>query len=111
MPQHDSEWTNCAGCGKKLKGESINSGFCDSHCKSEFEYAERHGLKGSRMLVAIDDEWINGVWEHITHEPIKITGGRKELIEVCKKHGVMPKALLKPKSRGKGWEMQEKRYG
>lgn len=53
------------------------------------------------------DSWINGTWEHITSEPITITGGRKELIEVCKKYNVMPKALLKPKSQGKGYEMKE----
>lgn len=37
--------------------------------------------------------WANGVYEDITSHPITITGGKKELAEVCNKYGVVSKAL------------------
>lgn len=95
-----SAWTNCANCGKKLK-EGVAE-FCDDACKTEFDSGDSR--KGAAFVS--DDAIWNGVWEHITSEPVTITGGRRELIEVCKKHGVMPKALLRPKSRGKGYCMR-----
>jgi hypothetical protein len=63
----------------------------------------------SRRLVN-EDEWINGTWEHLGPEPVHITGGRKQLVEECKKVGLFPKALMKPKSQGKGWEIPTKRH-
>jgi len=56
--------------------------------------------------VVNSDEWANGVYEHIAWDPITITGGKKELKAVCEKHGVMARALLKPCSQGKGYEMR-----
>ena len=58
------------------------------------------------MTIAIlnKDKLANGVWEHITTEPIIITGGYKELKEVCDKHKVIPKIFAKPRSQNKGWE-------
>ena len=96
----DVEWTHCANCGKLLQeGQAY---YCDGQCKADFEL----GVKTIAQKYVSDDSIWNGVWEHIAPEPINITGGRKELIKVCKAHGVMPRALLKPKSRGRGYEMQ-----
>lgn len=69
----------------------------------------KHTPKNTRRVVNEDEIW-NGTYEHIAWNPIQITGGRKELIEVCKKHGCAPKALLKPRSQGKGYEMQQRSY-
>lgn len=93
---------NCANCGKKLKPENRAS-YCDQDCR------QGKSLISGRVMVNDDEMW-NGEWEHIAPEPIRITGGRKELIEVCKRHRVMPKALVKPSSQGKGYEMSSRRF-
>lgn len=101
-------WTNCAYCGKKLtivEGEKGFLGYCDEICVKN----EKEGKTTSTTYIDDDTVW-NGVYEHITTEPIHITGGRKELMEVCRKYGVLAKGLLKPKSQGKGYEMQSKRF-
>jgi len=93
------EWTNCGNCGKKLPKE--RSCYCSDRCKE--------GTPNQPLNLLEDDATWNGVWDHIAPEPITITGGRAELLEVCRQHGKAPKALLKPRSQGKGYEVQTKR--
>jgi hypothetical protein len=103
-------WTNCGNCGKRL--HDGQQGYCDDVCEKEAALVAEKGLKGTpcgRRIVDDDEIW-NGTWEHIAWDPIKITGGRKELIEVCKKHGKAPRALLKHKSQGSGLEMSSRAY-
>lgn len=54
----------------------------------------------------IDHAWIReGVWEHIDpHQPNMRFDSKEELIRECKKRGQIPKAFMKPKSQGKGWD-------
>lgn len=102
------EWTNCAYCAKRLK--DLSYGYCSAYC--EQNYAAELGQKGT-TCVGVNpnpEGWINGVWEHITKEPILITGGRKQLLDVCQKYNVYPKALLKRKSQEKGWEVRKRSY-
>jgi hypothetical protein len=90
-------WPNCARCGKKLHDTS--DGYCDEFCRDGSDF------KLGRTVVC-EDEWINGTWEHFGPEPVVITGGRKQLLAECEKRGLYPKALLKPTSRGRGWEVK-----
>lgn len=103
-------WTNCAYCGKTLvaqEGSVEFTGYCDPNC--ETYYKEGKNINTAMEFVDDDSIW-NGTWEHITHKPIEIKGGRKELIAVCKKYNVCAKGILKPKSQSKGWEMKSKRF-
>lgn len=54
------------------------------------------------------DEWVKrGTWEHIDpKQPNMRFNTKKELIAACKKRDLAPKALIKPKSQGKGWELK-----
>jgi hypothetical protein len=53
-------------------------------------------------------DWVKGVWEHIAPEPIKIES-KEHLIRECEKRGVMPRAFMKPRSRGAGFEIAKGR--
>lgn len=95
----------CSACGNQVSTCWRESGkyYCID-CKQYMptpDAPERHTRR-----VVNSDEWVNGVYEHITDHPITITGGKKELKAVCDKYGVMAKALMKPKHRGKGYEMR-----
>ena len=48
-------------------------------------------------------DWVKGWYEHIDKEPIYIDS-KKQLAHECEKRGVYAKALMKPKSQGKGYE-------
>lgn len=62
----------------------------------------------SGSVGVIDHAWVkNGTWEHIDpKQPNMRIESKKQLIEECNKRGLMPKAFLKPKSQGKGWEVR-----
>jgi len=96
--------THCQNCGKKLVDNSF--GFCSLRCANEWKLHKDSACTPTLHGCISSDEWVNGVYEHITDHPIKITGGKKELKAVCEKYGVMAKALLKHKSSGKGYEMK-----
>ena len=50
------------------------------------------------------DEWVKSTWEHIGPEPIKIES-KEHLFRECEKRGVIPRAFMKPKSSGPGFEI------
>lgn len=49
-------------------------------------------------------DWVKGVWTDIGPEPIKIES-KEHLFRECEKRGVMPRAFMKPRSQGPGFEI------
>lgn len=49
------------------------------------------------------NNWIEGWWENIGPDPIYIKD-KAHLKRECQKRGVIPKAFMKSKSQGKGFE-------
>ena len=68
------------------------------HCPK----CERHNSVRSPGVVTHD--WVKGVWTDIGPEPIMIES-KEHLIRECEKRGVMPRAFMKPKSQGQGFEI------
>ena len=54
------------------------------------------------------DEWVKGYWEHLGPQPVYIES-KKHLFAECEKRGVMPRAFMKPKSQGRGFEIAKGR--
>ena len=54
------------------------------------------------------DEWVKGYWEHIDSKPIYIES-KAHLFHECEKRGVIPRAFMKPRSRGAGFEIAKGR--
>lgn len=48
-------------------------------------------------------EWVSGWYEHIDRNPIYIHS-KSHLAHECEKRGLLARALMKPKSQGKGYE-------
>lgn len=66
------------------------------------------GHKPETVHIATDD-WCQGEWEHIDKDnPHLRIDSKEHLIRECEKHGVMPRALMKPKSQGRGWEVRKR---
>lgn len=57
-------------------------------------------------------EWVKkGEWEHIDpHIPHMNLSSKEELFRVCESRGLLPKAFMKPTSRGKGFEISRRGY-
>lgn len=100
--KHDTVWTNCAYCGRRLSADHVH-GYCDTSCQDSMRDPR---LTASTQPFIPEDSVYNGVYEDIAWNPITITGGKKELAKVCREHGVMAKSLIKSKSQGKGYEMR-----
>jgi hypothetical protein len=49
------------------------------------------------------ESWIEGWYEHIDTKPIYIRD-KHQLIRECESRGLLARAFMKPKSRGKGFE-------
>lgn len=64
--------------------------------------------KSNKSPAVHTDEWVKqGTWEHIDpRQPNMRFNSKKELIAACKERDLAPRALIKPKSRGKGWEIR-----
>jgi len=56
----------------------------------------------------ISHDWVKGVWTDIGPEPIKIES-KEHLFRECEKRGVMPRAFIKPRSQGVGFEIAKGR--
>lgn len=66
----------------------------------------KRSVEGRRLSRKTD--WVEGWWENIAPQPIYIKD-KYHLKEVCKKYStkdreIIPKAFIKPKSQGKGYE-------
>jgi len=68
--------------------------------------AKCEDVKGEGVRVNTND-WVRGWYEHIGPQPIYIRD-KQHLFQECEKHGNMPKAFLKPKSQGKGYEIKRR---
>lgn len=53
------------------------------------------------------DSWVEGIWDDIDTKPIYIRD-KKHLFQECEKRGHLPKAFMKPKSQGHGWELKRR---
>lgn len=64
-----------------------------------------HCEKIERVNNVATHDWIKqGDWEHITGTPLKFNS-KEELVAACKKHNCIPRAFIKPKSQGSGYEI------
>lgn len=74
--------------------------------KCEAEYAK--GIKNrQRMNIYFNShDWVKkGTYEHIdASNPNMRFNSKEELKKACEERGLLAKAFMKPKSRGKGWE-------
>ena len=48
-------------------------------------------------------DWARGWYEHLGHDPVYIES-KEHLKRECEKRGLLARALMKPRSRGKGYE-------
>ena len=53
------------------------------------------------------DSWVTGYWEHIDTKPIYIRD-KQQLFDECAKRGQIPKAFMKPRSQGAGYELKRR---
>ena len=110
----------CFFCGRALDEANHNHdttvrGYCNKLCRKAHE---TQLIQEGRLQIVdpnprttlqrsgeANSNWAKGWWENISPEPIYIEN-ETHLRKVCEKHGVMAKALLKPKSRDRGYEMR-----
>lgn len=79
---------------------------CPKHGYSQGDHCPKCAEDKPKNTLNINtEEWVEGWYEHIGPEPIYIES-KKQLFEECEKHGNMPRAFLKPKSQGKGYEIR-----
>lgn len=82
------------------------------HCINEKEKLDPYGTSKRSIVgkrVANKKDWVAGTWENISSKPVYIRD-KQHLKEVCIAEGkrtgrtIIPKAFMKPKSQGKGFE-------
>ena len=83
--------------------------MCKKHPNWPIDECVWCGHKASTPHIATE-EWIRqGTWEHIDPKnPNLKFNSKAELIAACDKFGVMPRAFMKPKSQGRGYETQRR---
>ena len=91
--------------GKVVCGICPKHGFWKGpHCEECIDDAPKDTLH-----IKTDDWVTKGVWEHIDPlQPNMRFNSKQELFDACEKRGHIPKAFLKPKSQGKGWEIKRR---
>jgi len=83
--------------------------ICPSHGYVKGDHCPKCAENAARDTVHIKtDEWVKGMWEHIDTKPIYIES-KAHLFHECEKRGVMPRAFMKPKSQGRGYEIAKGR--
>lgn len=91
---------NDIGSNRKVVGFG-----CPKHGYFSMDHCPKCAADTTAQAAAVHTHnWIRGVWEHIGPEPIYIES-KEHLIRECEKRGVMPRALMKPKSQGVGFEI------
>jgi len=53
-------------------------------------------------------EWVKGWYDHLGDRPVYIES-KKQLAEVCNQRGLYARSIMKPKSRGKGFDNKWRR--
>lgn len=83
--------------------------ICPCHGFVKADHCPKCAEQDEKSTVNIKtDEWVKGYWEHIDTKPIYIES-KKQLFHECEKRGMMPRAFMKPKSQGKGFEIAKGR--
>ena len=81
---------------------------CSAHGYIRGEYCDKCVSEKNEATAVHTNDWVKGYWEHIGPEPIYIES-KEQLIRECEKRGVMPRAFMKPKSQGPGFEIARRR--
>jgi hypothetical protein len=82
--------------------------ICPRHGYKKGDHCEECVESAQSTTAIHTHDWVRGYWEHIDKEPIYIES-KEHLIHECEKRGVMPRAFMKPKSQGKGFEIAKGR--
>lgn len=93
---------NCDTC---LNRNTSKCATCSAYEGIKYERDESVPDAAINVTVHNDDKWIEGYWEHIDSKPIYIHN-KKQLFEECSKRGHLPKAFMKPRSQGPGYEFK-----
>jgi len=65
--------------------------------------------KGDPIRVNVQDWVKQGVWSDVDpDQPNLRVSSKSELIAACERTGNYPKAFMKPKSQGKGWDYKRR---
>jgi hypothetical protein len=94
---------NDIGSNRKVVGYG-----CPVHGYIRGDHCPKCAESSTQGINVITDDWVKGVWTDIGPEPIKIES-KEHLFRECEKRGVMPRAFMKPKSRGNGFEIAKGR--
>lgn len=83
--------------------------ICPKHGFTLGDHCPRCAEDNDKQTVNVQThDWVKGVWTDIGPEPIYIES-KEHLFQECEKRGVMPRAFMKPKSQGKGFEIAKRR--
>jgi hypothetical protein len=82
--------------------------ICSKHGFFKSGYCKmcEHDMKQATAIHTHD--WVKGIWTDIAPEPIYIES-KEHLFRECEKRGVMPRAFMKPRSQGAGFEIAKGR--
>ncbi len=83
--------------------------ICPKHGFFKTDHCPKCSQESEHKTASIHThDWVRGVWEHIGPEPIYIES-KEHLFRECEKRGVIPRAFMKPKSIGQGYEIAKGR--
>lgn len=88
--------------------------ICPKHGFSATSFCPHCDVAKPNETVHINTyDWVRqGTWEHIdSNLPHLKIDSKEDLIRECEARGLYPKALMKPKSQGKGFEISRRGYG
>jgi hypothetical protein len=94
---------NDVGSNRKVIGFA-----CPQHGYTRGEHCPKCEQSDASTTSVHTHDWVKGVWTDIAPEPIYIES-KEHLFRECEKRGVMPRAFMKPKSRGNGFEIAKGR--
>lgn len=77
---------------------------CPSHGFVKADHCPKCREESNKTAAVHTHDWVKGVWTDIAPEPIYIES-KEHLFRECEKRGVMPRAFMRPKSQGQGFEI------
>lgn len=81
---------------------------CSTHGYFRSDHCPKCEEESTTSTAVHTHDWVKGVWTDIAPEPIYIES-KEHLFRECEKRGVMPRAFMKPKSQGAGFEIAKGR--
>lgn len=81
---------------------------CPRHGYTRGDHCPKCAKEEAAAPAVHTHDWVKGVWTDIAPEPIYIES-KEHLFRECEKRGVMPRAFMKPKSQGQGFEIAKGR--